>query len=89
MTLGIFLHLDDFQPVSPLTGSSMCGFEDPIYDFHKGDLSESCCEISLIDSFPVFQAMAIQCTDVALDGTSIFFSKLSLTFFLFKYKLSL
>jgi hypothetical protein len=59
MTLGIFLYLDDFQPVSPLTGSSMCGFEDPIYDFHKGGWSER-CEIPLIDSFHVFQAMAIQ-----------------------------
>jgi hypothetical protein len=60
MTLGIFLYLDDFQPVSSLTGSNMCGFEDSIYDFHKGDWSER-CEISLKDSFPVFQAMAIQC----------------------------
>jgi hypothetical protein len=70
MTLGIFLYLDGFRPVSPLTGSSMCGFEDPIYDFHKGDCSER-CEISLID------------------GTPILFSILSLTFILFKYKLSL
>ncbi len=85
MTLGIFWYLDDYQPVLHWQVQVCVGLRTPNMIFIR-ETGQSCVRY-LWWTASLFSKQWPFSADVALDGTPIFFSILSLTFFLVKYKL--